>query len=74
MLTFNYKKAFTTIVMLGGIFDVILGIILILLYEAVGIAISFATTEIFITIAMLIFLERKGINIIKRGGVEYSEV
>lgn len=74
MLTFNYKKAFTTIVMLGGIFDVILGIILILLYEAVGIAISFATTEIFITIAMLIFLERKGINIIKRGGVEYSEL
>ena len=64
MLTFNYKKAFTTIVMLGGLLDIILGIILIYLLKEVGIAISFTITEIFITIAMFIFLQNKGIKII----------
>ena len=64
MLTFNYKKAFTTIVMLGGILDIILGIVLIYLLKEVGIAISFTITEIFITIAMFIFLQNKGIKII----------
>lgn len=64
MLTFNYKKAFTTIVMLGGLLDIIVGIILIYLLKEVGIAISFTITEIFITIAMFIFLQNKGIKII----------
>lgn len=64
MLTFNYKKAFTTIVMLGGLLDIILGIILISLLKEVGIAISFLVTETFITVAMLIFLQRKEIKII----------
>lgn len=64
MLTFNYKKDFTKIVLMGGIIDIILGIILITLLKEVGIAISFAVTETFITIAMLVFLQRKGIKII----------
>lgn len=64
MLTFNYKKAFTSIVMLGGILDIILGIILILMLKEVGIAISFTITEIFITVAMFLFLQNKGIKII----------
>lgn len=64
MLTFNYKKDFTKIVLMGGIIDIILGIILITLLKEVGIAISFAITETFITIAMLVFLQRKGIKII----------
>lgn len=70
MLTFNYKKAFTTIVMLGGILDIILGIILIILMKEIGIAISFAVTEIFITIAMFMFLQRKGIKILGRTPLE----
>ena len=64
MLTFNYKKAFTKIVLMGGIIDIVLGIILISLFKEIGIAISFAITETFITIAMLTFLQRKGIKII----------
>lgn len=64
MLTFNYKKAFTKIVLIGGILDIILGIILITLMNEIGISISFAITEIFITVAMFIFLQRKGIKII----------
>lgn len=64
MLTFNYKKEFTKIVLMGGIIDITLGIILITLLQEVGIAISFAITETFITLAMLIFLQRKGIKII----------
>ena len=64
MLTFNYKADFTKIVFMGGILDIILGIILISLWNEVGIAISFAITETFITLAMLTFLQRKGIKII----------
>lgn len=64
MLTFNYKKAFTKIVLMGGIIDIVLGIILISLFKEIGIAISFAITETFITIAMLTFLQRKGIKIL----------
>lgn len=72
MLTFNYKKAFTSIVMIGGIIDIVVGIILITLMKEIGIAISFATTEIFITIAMFIFLQRKGIKIINRNHTKLS--
>ena len=72
MLTFNYKKAFTSIVMIGGIIDIVLGIILITLMKEIGIAISFVTTEIFITIAMFIFLQRKGIKIINRNHTKLS--
>ena len=70
MLTFNYKKDFTKIVLLGGIIDIVLGIILISLYKEIGIAISFAITETFITIAMLTFLQRKGIKIIGKIPIE----
>ncbi|OED30851.1 flippase [Methanosphaera sp. WGK6] len=66
MLTFNYKKAFTSIVLLGGVLDIVLGILLIILMREIGIAISFAITETFITIAMFIFLQRKGIKIINK--------
>jgi PST family polysaccharide transporter len=52
--------------MLGGILDIILGIILITLMKEIGIAISFAITETFITIAMFIFLQKKGIKIIDK--------
>lgn len=70
MLTFNYKKEFTKIVLLGGIIDIVLGIILISLFKEIGIAISFAITETFITIAMLTFLQRKGIKIIGKMPIE----
>ena len=70
MLTFNYKEAFTKIVLLGGIIDIVLGIILITLFKEIGIAISFAITETFITLAMLTFLQRKGIKILGKLPVE----
>ena len=63
MLTFNYKRAFSRVVLMGGILDIILGIILITLLNEVGIAISFAVTETFITVAMLLFLQSKDIKI-----------
>ncbi|RAP52598.1 MAG: transporter [Methanosphaera sp. rholeuAM270] len=64
MITFNYKEAFTRIVLMGGILDIILGVTLITLLQEIGIAISFAITETFITVAMLLFLQRMGIKII----------
>ena len=65
MLTFNYKRAFTTIVMLGGILDIVLGSMMIMLMNEVGISLSFVITETFITVAMFLFLQRKGIKIIR---------
>lgn len=64
MLTFNYKRDFTRIVFLGGIIDIILGIILITLMKEIGIAISFTITETIVTVAMLTFLQRKNIKIL----------
>jgi len=50
--------------MLGGILDIVLGSILIILLNEVGISLSFVITETFITVAMFLFLQRKGIKII----------
>ncbi|MCD7781680.1 MAG: flippase [Methanosphaera sp.] len=70
MLTFNYNKAFTRIVLLGGILDIVLGIILITFMAAEGIAISFLITEIFITASMFLFLQSKDIKIIDMGNIK----
>ncbi len=64
MLTFNYKKAFTSILVMAGILDIILGIILIILMKEIGIAISFVISELFVTVSMFIFLQKKGIKIV----------
>ncbi|MCE5215150.1 MAG: flippase [Methanobacterium sp.] len=63
MLTLNYKKAFSRIIIMGSIINIVLALLLTPLYTDVGISISFLTTEIFITITMFIYLQKKGIKI-----------
>ncbi|MDO5851768.1 MAG: flippase [Methanobacteriaceae archaeon] len=66
MLTFNYKKAFSSILIIAGVINVIMGTLLILSIQELGIAISFFLTELFVTVAMFLFLQRKGIKIIEK--------
>lgn len=66
MLTHNYKKAFSSITLLGGILNIVLAVILIFFYQQLGVAISFVVTETFITVAMFIFLQTHGIKIISK--------
>jgi len=65
MLTFGYKKAFSRILILASIINVILSIILIPLYQANGTAFSVLISEIFVTTSMFIYLQRKGILILE---------
>lgn len=64
MLTLNYKKAFSKIIILGSIINITMALLLTPLYTDVGISISFIITEIFITMTMFIYLRHKGIKLI----------
>ncbi|MFV9567099.1 flippase [Thermoanaerobacter mathranii] len=65
MLTFGYKKAFSRILILASVMNVILSIILIPIYQANGTAFSVLSSEIFVTTSMFIYLQRKGILILE---------
>ena len=61
MLTFNYKKAFTRIIVIGSVLNIILALILVPLWKHIGISIAMLITEIFITTTMYLYLKNKGI-------------
>lgn len=64
MLTFNLKKAFSKILVSAGLLNVILAVILAPLYQHIGVSIAVLTTEIFVTLSMFSYLNRKGIKIL----------
>jgi len=65
MLTFNLKQAFSEILILAGLLNIVLALILAPLYQHVGISIAVLITEVFVTFSMLVYLERKGIKILE---------
>jgi PST family polysaccharide transporter len=65
MLSFNYKKAFTKILIIASFINICLSILLIPTLQHIGAALSVTITESFITISMLIFLYFKGIRILE---------
>jgi PST family polysaccharide transporter len=65
MLTFNYKKAFSNILIGASVINIFLAFILVPLYQHVGISFSVLISEIFVTISMFIYLQRKGIKILE---------
>ncbi|HHW58018.1 MAG TPA: flippase [Clostridia bacterium] len=65
MLTFGYKKAFSRILILASVMNVILSIILIPMYQANGTAFSVLISEIFVTVTMFIYLQKKGILVLE---------
>lgn len=65
MLTHNYKKEFSRILMISGLVNLIIVYPLILMYSEDGAAISLLITEFIVTIMMYVFLRSKEIYLIK---------
>ena len=65
MLTFNYKKAFSNIIMAASAINIILALLLAPIFKDVGIAVSVVVTETFVTIVMFLYLRSKGINFLE---------
>lgn len=65
MLNFGMKKEFSQILVIGSIINLLLSFILIPIFEHVGSAISVMVVDVLITLIMYIFLQNKGISIIK---------
>jgi len=66
MLTFNFKKAFSRIYISAGLLNISLALILLPIYQHIGISIAMLTTEIFVTTYMFFYLRRRGIKIFGR--------
>ena len=70
MLTFNYKKAFSRIIVIMGILNVILALILISFYQQIGTALAFLITETLITLTMFLYLHHKGIILLNLDSIK----
>ncbi|MFH0818676.1 MAG: flippase [Patescibacteria group bacterium] len=64
MLTFNFKKAFSKILSIAGLFSIVAVFIIAPIYQGAGIALTLLITELFITISMFVYLYKKGLNIL----------
>jgi PST family polysaccharide transporter len=64
MLTLNYKKEFSSILILASIINIILALIMVPFLKHIGISLSVLLSEIFVTFSMMYFLNKKGIKII----------
>ncbi|MEN6329402.1 MAG: flippase [Methanobacteriaceae archaeon] len=64
MLTFNYKEAFSHIILISSVIHIILSVIMAYFFQAVGIAVAVLITESIVTISMYLYLRRKGINLL----------
>lgn len=65
MLTHNYKKQFSRILLLGGVLNLIIIYPLVKLYAQAGAAMSLLVTECVITLAMYIYLRSRKIYLLK---------
>ncbi len=65
MLNLDMKKAFTQIIVLAGIINLILAFTLVPFFDEVGTSISVMTTEILVTAGLVYYLSKKKISILK---------
>lgn len=65
MLSFNRKKIFQNILVTASILNIMLSLILVPHFKYIGSAISVTMVEIFVTLAMFIYLQKSGIKILE---------
>lgn len=65
MLTFNHKRAFSHIIIIASVINIVLALILAPNFKAVGISVAVVITESFVTITMYLYLKNKGINLLE---------
>jgi O-antigen flippase len=65
MLTHNFKKQFSTILIASGVLNLAIIFPLVMFLQQDGAAISVLITEIFVTSSMYLFLSKKNIHVIK---------
>ncbi|MCD6429443.1 flippase [bacterium] len=63
MLTFNLKRAFSKILISAGLLNITLALILAPLYQHIGVSIAVLTTEIFVTLSMFFYLQKRRIKV-----------
>jgi len=64
MLNTGYKKEFSKIIMIAAVINLAISFIIVPVFFEIGSATSVVITEIYVTLAMILFLLRKGIKII----------
>ena len=64
MLNMGYKKEFSNIILISGIFSVILSFILVPIYFEIGTAVTVVLTEVLVTAQMIFFLRKKRIKVL----------
>lgn len=62
MLTFNYKKEFSKIIITSSILNLVIAFIMVNVMSYIGISLSVLFTEVLVTVCMFIFLYKKGIR------------
>jgi len=65
MLTFDYKRAFSRILVSASIINIVLAFILVPRYQHIGISVSVLISEIFVTVSMFLYLQLKGIRVLE---------
>ncbi|MBP3041627.1 flippase [Bacillaceae bacterium Marseille-Q3522] len=64
MLTFGYKKAFSKVLIMTSLLNIVIAFCMVPFLNHIGTAIGVLTSEIFVTVTMFLYLKNKGINII----------
>ncbi|MCD6398673.1 MAG: flippase [Candidatus Aenigmarchaeota archaeon] len=65
MLTFNYKRPFSNILIAASIINIIIAFTLVPPYQHIGVSISVLISELFVTLAMFIYLWNRGIRVLE---------
>jgi len=65
MLTLNFRKAFSNILISASFLNLVLALILVSSLKHIGISISVLISEMFVTLSMYIYLKSKGIKILE---------
>ena len=63
MIPFGLDVQFSRILILAGVFNIILAVPLIHIFGAAGAGMSVLATEVSVTFAMFVLLERQGIHV-----------